>query len=73
MANPVSTFTAGLCLMGGNGELVPYDTMSIEAASHADAIQLAREWAQTAALSGDSHLRVLLNGESVASLEPGEF
>jgi hypothetical protein len=73
MANPVLTFTAGLCLMGRDGQLVPYDTAPIEAASQADAIQLARQWAQDATLAEDSHLQVLLNGEAVARLKPGEF
>ena len=73
MANPVLSFTAGLCLMGRNGELVPYDTSAIEAASQADAIRLARQWAQDATLAEDSHLQVLLNGEAVARLKPGEF
>lgn len=73
MAAPVFIFTAGLCLLDRNGALVPYDTAPIEADSHSDAIRLARQWAQDAALSGDSHLQVLLNGEPVASLKPGEF
>lgn len=73
MANPVLLFTAGLCLVGRNGELIPYDTAEIEAASQADAIRLAQQWAQDATLAQDSHLQVLLNGEAVARLKPGEF
>lgn len=73
MANPVLTFTAGLCLMGHDGELVPYDTAPIDAASQTDAVHLAREWAQDATLAEDSYLQVLLDDEVVASLKPGEF
>ena len=73
MTNPVLTFTAGLCLLGANGELAPYDTAPIDAASQTDAIRLAREWAETATLSEDSHLQVLLDGRAVANLKPGEF
>ena len=73
VANPLLTFTASLCLMGGSGELMPYDTADIDATSQSDAIRLASRWAQTATLAEDSHLQVLLNGQAIASLKPGEF
>ena len=51
MANSILSFKARLCLMGQGGELVPYDTTHIRAASEADAIRLSKQWAQDAAMS----------------------
>ena len=73
MANPVLAFTVGLCLMGRNGELVPYDTDHIEADSEVDAVRLAKQWAQAVTLAEDSYLQVLQDGKAVASFKPGEF
>ena len=73
MANSILSFKARLCLMGQGGELVPYDTTHIRAASEADAIRLSKQWAQDAAMSEDSYLQVLQEDKGVASLPPGEF
>ena len=57
--------------MGQGGELVPYDTTHIRAASEADAIRLSKQWAQDAAMSEDSYLQVLQEDKGVASSTAG--
>lgn len=68
----MATFEAGLCQML-NGNLVPYDTATIETHDSSSAVERAKAWAGTVDVMENSWLQVLYNGKAVASLRPGEF
>ena len=71
MANSILSFKARLCLMGQGGELVPYDTTHIRAASEADAIRLSKQWAQDAAMSEILTCKFSRRIRASQSLPPG--
>ena len=79
MADVLFTFQAGLCEMASTGQLAPpYEGCTIDGSpSVDDAVRRAKRWASSERDAGnvreDSHLQVLLDGNAVASLKPGEF
>lgn len=62
-------YIAGLCGMGPNGILPPYETEDIEAADRDRAIGKARVWAVASGrvFVDDTFLLVMLNGVSIHS------
>ncbi|MBR0712198.1 hypothetical protein [Bradyrhizobium liaoningense] len=68
----MATFQAGLGRML-NGNLVIYDSVTIENDSSVGAVERAKSWASTVEQHDESWLQVVYNGKAVASLKPGEF
>jgi hypothetical protein len=67
------TFEAGLCHMLNGNLTGPYEGVTIETHTVAEAINRAKFWAATIDVQENSWLQVLYNGKAVASLAPGEF
>ncbi len=68
----MAIFQAGLCQMH-KGNLVPYDTVTIDTDGLPNAIKRAKAWSHTVETMEGSWLQVLFEGQAVASLKPGEF
>lgn len=68
----MAIFQASLCRMD-KGNLVPYDSATIETNSGYDAVEKAKRWALTVDDRDDAWLQVLFEGEGVAKFKPGAF
>ena len=65
-------FDAYLCRMH-RGELVPFDTATVDASDKDEATAMARKWAGTVEAHEDAWLQIRLDGKSIAVFEPGKF
>lgn len=69
----MQTFEAGLCHMLNGSLIGPYEGVTIETETLADAIRRAKLWTGTVEVLENSWLQILHNGKSVASFAPGDF
>jgi hypothetical protein len=69
----MAKFNAGLCQMWQGKLAPPYEGANIESVSTPKAIEKAKRWAKTVERREGAWLQVLVEGKSVASLNPDEF
>ena len=68
----MALFDASLCQML-NGELVPYDLVTIDTDGLPDAERRAKAWAGTVELREGSWLQIKQGAFAAASFKPGDF
>ena len=65
-------FLASICKMH-LGNLVPFDSATVESESTPEAIEGAKRWANEIERFEDAWLHITLDGKGVATFKPGEF